>query len=429
MTLRFYICAALIALPQAIHAGEPGDDNAYVKQLIDELDSDDDFDAGRAMVQLRDLGAKAVPALIDALGSKNDNRALNSAWVLGEIGKPAIPSIIATLKKGSSRQRGFAAHAFTYLKVERKSVVPALCEALSDSDSQARQSIMRALSHSEDARAVAPVVRIVTSNATEEERLTGLATLANLGELAGAAAPQLMALHDSVTADELDKAWPRALCNALALIGKDSIPLVAARISNRKINSTRRVKLIYVLDDMTQFHDRDKLKPAVPTLVRLLNDNSRDVRTASVIALGRIGKAAAPAAEAVRQYAVNESGAGRAAGAYALYRINPSAKGDAIRILTKAISEKPAQERLTAIRWLSEMKGDAASAVADLTKALRDTDPEVRCEACAALGRIGRPANAALVELQRVAKEDPDADVRNAAKTAIQSIPTALNSK
>ncbi len=427
MTIRICISIAIIVVSHLAWANGPTDGTCEMKRLIETLGDGDDVASGEAMLQLESFGKKAIPLLVDALGSESDNRARNSALALAGIGKPAIPSIVTALKEGKSRQRAFAAIAFIYLKVEKKSIVPALCEALADADVNTRHSVMKALSYSNDMRAVAPLVKIVESKAPEKERLAALASLADLRELAGTVASQLLVKHNSVPNEELNNDWAVAIRKALASGGLKSIVVVKANLANKELNVEHRLKLFDVLDEMTQINNGDTLKIVVPTLTQLLKDDNSDVRVASVKILGRIGQSARPATGMVKEYTLSEMGKGRLAGAFALYCIDHSKKDDAIRVLTNALAEKSAPVRAIALRYLGEMKRDGAAAVADLVGALRDVDGDVRAEACAALGRIGRPATTTLAELRRVAKEDVDADVRAAAKRTLNVLSSYSN--
>jgi HEAT repeat protein len=56
-----------------------------------------------------------------------------------------------------------------------------------------------------------------------------------------------------------------------------------------------------------------------------------------------------------------------------------------------------------------------------LVDILRHPDVQVRRDAAAALGRIGRPANAAIPELRRLAR-DNDPGARHEAELAIRNI-------
>jgi HEAT repeat protein len=151
------------------------------------------------------------------------------------------------------------------------------------------------------------------------------------------------------------------------------------------------------------------------------------VRVHAAKALGKLGevKAVEPLIAALKDFGV------RPYAAIALGQIGDKRGLDeAINALINDLNDKTfASVRRTAAIALGEI-GDS-SGVEPLIAALKDQDEVVRFYAAIALGRIGD--RRVIPELERVAKEDKEEFVRNAAKKALEEIaskvevPTAIN--
>ena len=116
-------------------------------------------------------------------------------------------------------------------------------------------------------------------------------------------------------------------------------------------------------------------KEVVPTLITALQDKDKDVRIATVEALGKIGK-------------------------------------DAIPALISALQDKDKDVRTDTVYALGKIGKDAIPA---LISALQDKDKDVRTAAFIALVKIGKDAIPALIS----ALQDKDKDVRTAAVEAL----------
>lgn len=86
------------------------------------------------------------------------------------------------------------------------------------------------------------------------------------------------------------------------------------------------------------------------------------------------------------------------------------------------------KNRLIAVRTLPQRKGDAAQVVPALIEALNIKDASIRLSAIIGLGTFGDKARDAVPALQ-TAREDPDAQVREAAKVALNRIDPSLAPK
>ena len=80
------------------------------------------------------------------------------------------------------------------------------------------------------------------------------------------------------------------------------------------------------------------------------------------------------------------------------------------------------RERISAVRLLSNRKGDEARIVPALVAALKDKDGDVRRSAALGLGTFGTQAREAIPALKDTAQSDRDARVRESAGTALSRI-------
>jgi HEAT repeat protein len=140
---------------------------------IDQLGAEDPESHGLASEGLRKLGVAAIPYLINALHSEErwyrsvetlvriglpaigplimtlDTPAVNfAADALFKIGPPAVPALIQALRHESVAIRDWAALILGWIGDER--AIPALQEALTDSDQNVRNSTQAALDQLHD---------------------------------------------------------------------------------------------------------------------------------------------------------------------------------------------------------------------------------------------------------------------------------------
>ena len=148
--------------------------------------------------------------------------------------------------------------------------------------------------------------------------------------------------------------------------------------------------------------------------------NSTSSRTNAADWLGRMGPKAKPAIPAlIRALQDDDNAVVRRNAAYAL-RI---AEGDrnAVAALVKALQDKDVNVRTFATIALGQIgQGNQAAAVA-LIKALADKDPDVRLCSALALAQIGQGNQAVVAALTRASKEDDHSTVRKSADWALKN--------
>jgi HEAT repeat protein len=164
--------------------------------------------------------------------------------------------------------------------------------------------------------------------------------------------------------------------------------------------------------------------PAADALAHAVKSPHDAVSTAACLALARLGPAGKVAVEPLTECLMQDNDALRQAALAALRRVAPEAVLTALVDVLKAPAGKDGpspQTRRHACVGLGEMGPKAKAAVPDLVATLKDPNWIVREQAAVALGKIGPGAVAALPALQK-AISDSDPDVRREALAAVRRI-------
>jgi HEAT repeat protein len=162
--------------------------------------------------------------------------------------------------------------------------------------------------------------------------------------------------------------------------------------------------------------------PAIPAMVRSLEDSDLFVRWAAARTLGglapRQAESVVPAL--ARLLRPEEDLNVRQAVETALGKFGPDA-AEAVPALTRALGRGTMPLRVGAIKALESIGTAAEPALPAIAWRLKDASPQVRAEAARVLGRFG-PAAARALPALRLALSDPSQDVRHAASDAILAI-------
>jgi HEAT repeat protein len=153
-------------------------------------------------------------------------------------------------------------------------------------------------------------------------------------------------------------------------------------------------------------------------LIKALNEPIQVVREDAVIALGRLGEFARPAVPAIEDVLQEGSTfAARSQAAKSLWLLAPQSKTPP-RVLLEQLQGD--NEPWVAAEVLSEFAAEMGviNEVADL---LDEPNPETRLYAAEVLGALGEKAKHTADRLKRLL-EDPDEDVREVAKQALQAV-------
>eukprot|EP00928_Gymnodinium_smaydae_P078715 TRINITY_DN62808_c0_g1_i1.p1 TRINITY_DN62808_c0_g1~~TRINITY_DN62808_c0_g1_i1.p1 ORF type:complete len:407 (-),score=112.62 TRINITY_DN62808_c0_g1_i1:125-1303(-) len=295
---------------------------------------------------------------------------------------------------GCPHVRGAAADGLGELGGAAVGAVPELVRALSDEDKYVCFKAVRALGRlgaaSASARgpAVAQLLRLLED---EDDDLRRWASEALLGPLAAAAGELLPR-----SAPLLDHADAGIRGTALELLSKLRLPNGNAAVAGlmpalaraladdaEEGNRLLAAKLLGTLGD--------EAAPALPELLRALGDSDGQVRTAAADALTRLGEAGT-AQVLPELLALTEHG-----NKYVCYR---------------------------AIVVIGRLGPAGAAAVPALALLLADEDADLRLWAAEALRSLGVVAAAAAPRLQGLLENgaEPDAEVRQAARRALESV-------
>jgi len=182
-----------------------------------------------------------------------------------------------------------------------------------------------------------------------------------------------------------------------------------------ELSAERLAEFLQALDSKTPeqraraatFLGLAKAAPAVPKLIRMLDDPDQDAQWQATVALGKIGKPALPSLidaldqpkEAPRWKAEN-----------ALEKIG----ADAVPALVEALKHERVRVRQSVAYLLGEIKDEAC--LEGLAAALADKDEAVRWKAATSLTKFG--AKATPVTIKRL--DDPSVDARRCAAWVFQ---------
>jgi HEAT repeat protein len=159
-------------------------------------------------------------------------------------------------------------------------------------------------------------------------------------------------------------------------------------------------------------------QPAVPALIKALQDRDPQVRAAAATTLGKIGPAASAAAIALMRAIGDKDANVRSQVVQAIAKIGKKAY---VPYFITALNSSRKWERYSAVHALRAIGKDAAAAVPALIRVLEDKDMWMRVNAASALGYIGTPSAPALPSLVK-SLQDPEPTVRNTAAYALSII-------
>ncbi|MDX1945151.1 MAG: HEAT repeat domain-containing protein, partial [Pirellulaceae bacterium] len=230
------------------------------------------------------------------------------------------------------------------------------------------------------------------------------------------APPEMISAELDKVAKDLPPEKMELLIGAFASLGSRVVP----RATELLKDPLRRERALRILARIGE-----DSAPAVPELVKLLQDADPKVRTESLFVLAAIGpKAEAAVAPATALLADPDRDVMLTAG-YALGKIGPAAKS-AMPALQKLLSSDDQMTHLTGVWALLKIDPKnqdlGKSAVPLLAAALKHSYDFVRGEAAITLGELGPLSASAVPALEAAAASDPSPAVRSAAAAAIKKI-------
>jgi HEAT repeat protein len=127
-----------------------------ITQLIDDLQSKDEFARAQAAFALGMLGAPAVEPLVDLLAHSDHDVRLRTAWALGVIGQPALRALLNLAEGDNPALRVEAIRVLGVIGEAR--ALNQLFHALTDQDARIAQRAAVALGKIGDPRAFHPLL-------------------------------------------------------------------------------------------------------------------------------------------------------------------------------------------------------------------------------------------------------------------------------
>lgn len=402
-----------------------------VPHLIDLVRGEDPHLAARAAVALGKIGPVAhgaIPLIHElAFDANLDTNLRHSAiFALGEFGpaaRVAIPDLLALLGDDKNRLGKISAWALGKMGPE---VVPLLTKALADDDVIVSEGAALALG------GLGAVSADALTEALDDDRpaVRGAAAkaLAKLGPAAKPALPRLIELLRDDASYGRSSVVYGAAAYALGAMGPDAAPAVPALIellgkyrnaawALGKIGPAAKPAVPFLIELLHEpnYYDRIDVAEAlggigpdagaaVPALVELLNQGDGSGRITVAKALGQIRDATAVAL-LINLLQDKEPG-GHSGAISALQELGPLAK-PALPLLLKLVLTSdelffPGPWSYAATRAMVQIDPDSIHSLVD---ALTD-DPETAFHASTALGRIGKDALPAVIDALR--SDDPD---------------------
>lgn len=365
---------------------------------------------------------------------------------LGQRAEPAVPVLLECLDDPDAAVRVSAAKALGQLALQPETVIPALIDLFDDTAATPELPVcyLAAQAAAGFGEAVLPnLANNLRQGPPQVQRSTAV-TICELGTKAKSILPELI---EAIPAVDIDTRRP-FLMSALLCLAPEAQPALPL--------------LLKSLDD-EDFHMQywacrvlgrlgPDAKPAIPKLIELAENGVTSVRRNAATALGNIGPAIGEPGVKVLTKGVNDaSQVVREDSVIALGKLGALAK-PAVPVIEEALSEKstlasrsqaakslwrldpqsptPRRVLITQLQGVNEPWaaaevlgeiGPEIGAIGEVTQLLSSPKNETRLYAAMALGLMGNKAASAAEALQPLL-EDPDEEVRQVARQAWQEV-------
>ncbi|MEO1991166.1 MAG: HEAT repeat domain-containing protein [Pirellulales bacterium] len=381
-----------------------------------------------AAVALTEIGPEASPA-IDELGMltregdpEEQMQAMLALAAIGPKASPAVPVLVDILSKEDASLQ-FAA-VFALGSIQSADGDDALRNVALKTDNQFLSEVVswaQSKIHPEDIElrkdAIAKL-RAGLSSDLPNVRAVSTSGLSDLAELADKGQKEQLASEFIKMLSDPNRDVSNRAGAALIRMGQDAVGPLRKQLTNREL----RWAILEILRGI----GKDAVD-ATSDLVALLTDEETAIRSEAAVALGALGKQAAPAVSQLQNILSDDSEAAgtRYSAAYALGSIGAAASSALEKLKSLAQSE---DTLLATVAVWASLKIDPTNteffeiAMPRLEEALKAKSDLVRLEAAVSLGEIGPHAQSALPSLELVEEDDPVRAVRNAAAAAIRKI-------
>ncbi len=361
---------------------------------------------------LRNLGPAAVPAMIASLESSDPARQRDAIQVLslvGEAAEPAIPALKQLAESGSRDVKGPALVALALAGASPEIVLPLAENALNERTVASRRSGGTALA-ALGARA-RPALTSLVDGLADKDAVVAIESARALGSLGSAASPAIEPLIAAV--DRPEPAVQEAAVKAIGRLGevaRAAVPTLAKLLPSTRpplqvevatalgaMGSSAR-EALPGLEQSLASSDPATRTAALTAYARIEPDNSRKVerlkqalddaaqpvRVAAIGELGKLGRAAEPAAEKLYGLTENSTEREQALEVLGGMRIR------SVPLLVRAMGNSDPYVRQYAAERLGQLGAAAKDAVPDLRKLLEDNEDFVKRTARASLREIER---------------------------------------
>lgn len=361
---------------------------------------------------LRNLGPAAVPAMIASLESKDVARQRDAIQVLalvGDAAEPAIPDLKKLAENGGREVKGPALVALARAGAKPDAVLPLAQAALSDRNATVRQAGAEALATL--GAGARPAVPLLINGLKDKDATVAVHSARALGSLGASAAPAVEPL--SAALERPEPAVQVAAARAIASLGdvaRGTVPTLAKLLPTVKPPLQTEVAValgamgagardaLPGLEQSLTSDDANTRAAALTAFARIesdtgrkvaklttaLDDSAQPVRVAAIGELGKLGRAAEPAAEKLYELTENSTEREQALEVLGGLRIRN------VPLLVRALGNSDPYVRQYAAERLGELGKDAKDALPDLRKLLEDQEDFVKRTARASLREIER---------------------------------------
>lgn len=375
-----------------------------IPSIVDLLDNSDEIQRNAALITLKRIGKKNLPALIEAANNASELKYKALIEICADIADDSlVPVLIEALKHEVSEVRITAARGLA--NTDNPSVVSAFAEAINDTDVAVRRQIVKSLSKMGSDPNTTSILLQALTDPDKDIRVQAIRALSECRDDA-----VIQGLVDRLADPEYDVR--REVSAALRSIGKHASRYVSTCLKNE--NPLVRKLAAEILGDLQD-------PGAAPTLISSFEDSDSDVRNAALDAVVKIGNSSIPflievlghSDRFVRQLAVNALGrlGAESAGPQIIELLgDPDVEVQAAAALALGkLKHKSAIPHLLKMvcmpRWTTSNSAAEAltyfgdDVIHDLIGLLVDAHGSIRSGIAEAIGSIGNPiAVPALIE-------------------------------
>jgi HEAT repeat protein len=391
--------------------------DSVIQTLVNSLADD------RRAVYIPDYVAINFP--VDTVGT-------TAADALAEIGRPAVSRICEFLSNNNNTEvRKLAIRSLSKMEADAADAVPVLERLLREPHMEMRFEAVAALaSVQKNPRSLSSALGTVLSDISPDVRTAAIRALGNIGEAGSRNAPRLLNLLDDTEnrwhfyTPDMVGTRPVRYDSAMALAGTGNDARLAL-VKLREMMSGDSDSLVRVAAAFAIAKLDNASKDAIDFLIAAVQDSEKGyaVTEAAVEVLGKLGPKAEAALQVLGDALKHPETMVRIHAVEAIVLISPETAETRLLMM---LNDEDALVRASAIESLGAVRNPSPQLLNSCIAALDDTDSiigtEVRHAAAVALGNLQEKAVTAIPRLRRVAQEEEDDRVKDAAVKAVLQI-------